>query len=196
MPRVAACSVCYKLERLTDPPADVPYIPATVKWDDHGVVREYTFKEEDGSVTMVPQYDPIMEDFVGRHGHNRPDSDMGYIKVFPVDQKTWDHLDVVTEIKRELTEQIPGFWEELDHYKTGALECYNDHGNPDSHNRCLDYHDDSKRIGPKAPPKFQAYLCDVCPYVQTYLVSEMRDKAGLYDPKTAAAAQGQRIRRN
>lgn len=184
MPRVAACSLCWKLERLPDPPTDVPLVPATVTWDDHGVEREYTFREPDGQVTMVPKFDPLMEDFVGRHGHGRPDSDMGYIKVFPVDWKTWNNLDVVTEIKRELTAQQGGFWEEVDHYKTGALQCYNAHGNPTN---CIDLYDDSKRIGPRAPKKFQIYLCHMCPMVQATVAEKMRHKAGLYNPEVGHA---------
>ena len=51
-------------------------------------------------------YDPLLEDIVGRHGHGRPDTDvMQFIKVFPVDQATYEKLDVVTELKKELAKQ-------------------------------------------------------------------------------------------
>lgn len=170
-------------------------VPAIWRYDDHGVEREYTHKDQDGMTAMVPEYDPLMEDWAGRHTHNRPDTEIGHYQVFPVDQHTWDKMDAVTYIKSELAKQSGQFWEEVDHYKTGALECYNKHGNPDSHNRCIDFLDDSKRIGPKVPPKFQSYLCHMCPYMQTYLVQEARQEAGLYDPKSAAVQVSQRRQR-
>ncbi|MGA7535536.1 MAG: hypothetical protein WBW27_27030, partial [Pseudolabrys sp.] len=140
MPRIVACMMCFKLERIPDPPDSTPRVPATVAWDDHGVERDYTFKMDDGSVIMVPEFDPLLEDVVYRHGHDRPDTEvMQFIKVFPVDQYTYDRMDVVTELKKELAAQTDQLWEEVEHYKTEALKCYNDHGNPAP--TCVDYLD-------------------------------------------------------
>ena len=63
--------MCCQMERIPDPPKDVPHVPATVAWDDHGAERTYTFTNDDGTNIMVPMYDPLLEDIVGRHGHGR-----------------------------------------------------------------------------------------------------------------------------
>ena len=131
MPRLATCMMCAKIERMPDPPADVSMVPAKISYMDMGVERDYTFEMEDGTAIMVPEYDPLLEDFVGRHGHSRPDTDvMGFIKVFPVDQKTYEKMDVVTELKKELNDQTGLLFEEANYYKDEALKCYNDHKNP------------------------------------------------------------------
>lgn len=185
MPRIVACMMCFQMERMPDPPKDVPHVPATVAWDDHGVEREYTFKYDDGTNIMVPMYDPLLEDLVGRHGHGRPDTDvMQFIKVFPVDQATYEKLDVVTELKKELSKQTGHFFEESTYYRDEATKCYNSHGNPEG--SCIDYLDDSRRIGSsKIPKKYQTFLCHLCPIQQSYINVEIRRKAGLYNPETA-----------
>jgi hypothetical protein len=162
VPRVVACLVCAKVERIPDPPDDVRRIPAIVEWDDHGVTRKYEFTNDDGTAIMVPEYDPVLEDVVGRHGHGMPDTEvMGALKVFPVDQATWEKMDVVTEVKKELAELTGKFFEESDYYKEEALKCYNAHGNP--HLDCPDVLDDAKRIGPRTKHKrHQTYLCHMC----------------------------------
>jgi hypothetical protein len=183
VPRLATCMICAKIERIPDVPDDVPMVPARVTYMDMGVEREYTFKNDDGSVVMVPEYDPILEDVVGRHKHGRPDSDFDdYFKVMPVSQETYDKMDVVTELKRELTGLTDKIWEESTFYKDEALACYNKHGNPTLPGKgCIDFCDDSKQIGPTTKKKkHQIYLCHVCPYMQTYVAQEMRQKKGLY----------------
>lgn len=185
MPRIVACTICFKLERIPDPPEDTPQVPATVEWDDHGVTREYTFTMEDGTPILVPQYDPLLEDIVGRHGHGRPDTDvMQFIKVFPVDPETYAKMDVVTELKKELQTVTGQFYEESTYYRDEATRCYNKHGNPEG--SCIDYLDDSKRIGSsQIPRKYQTFLCHMCPIQQSYINVELRRKAGLYDPTKA-----------
>jgi hypothetical protein len=197
MPRIVACLMCSKLERIPDVPDSTPRVPATVSWDDHGVERDYTFRYEDGSTIMVPEFDPLLEDVVYRHGHSRPDTEgMQFIKVFPVDQATYDKMDVVTELKRELASLTDKLWEEVEHYKTEALKCYNEHHNPTS---CIDYLDDSKRIGSdQMPRKYQSFLCHMCPIQQAYISHEQRKRSGLYDPASASVqhTQKQQIARN
>jgi hypothetical protein len=174
------------MERIPDPPSNVPYVPATVAWDDHGAERQYTFTNDDGTNIMVPMYDPLLEDITGRHGHGRPDTDvMQFIKVFPVDQETYEKLDVVTELKKELSKQTGQFFEEATYYRDEAAKCYNSHGNPQG--SCIDYLDDSKRIGSShVPKKYQTFLCHLCPIQQSYINVEVRRRAGLYDPKNAS----------
>lgn len=177
--------ICAKIERIPDVPEDVPLVPARVTFMDHGVEREYTFKNEDGTAIMVPEYDPILEDVVGRHKHGRPDSDFDdFFKVMPVSQETYERMDVVTEVKKELGSLTDKIWEESTYYKDEALKCYNAHGNPTlPGSGCIDYCSDEKQIGPTTKKKkHQTYLCHMCPYMQTYVAQEMRDKAGLYVP--------------
>ena len=183
MPRIVACMVCAKMERIPDPPDDVPRVPATVTWMDMGVEREYTFQMEDGTNIMVPQYDPLLEDIVGRHGHGKPDTEvMNFIKVFPCDQATYEKLDVVTELQKELSDSTGMLFEEATYYRDEAVRCYNEHKNPAG--GCIDYCDESKRIGSSMmPKKYQTFLCHMCPVQQAYVDVELRRKAGMYDPK-------------
>lgn len=190
MPRVVSCSICSVLERVPDPPPDVPMVPARWAWQEDGREEEHIFKDDDGEVIMVAEYDPLMDDFVERHTHSRPDTDsIDYIRSFSVSQETWDRVDVVTQIKAELSEATGEQFAESEHYKNGALQCYNSHGNPDNKRRCADVFSDDKRIGRSTgvPKKHQMYVCHMCPYVQTYVVAELRNRAKLYDPKAVAA---------
>ena len=188
MPRAVLCLVCNQMERMTDPPPEVPLVPAVLKYMDNGVEREYTMKDPDtGMTSMVPMHDPLLEDFVGRHKHNMPDTAIDSIKVWSVDQETWDSMDVMDTIKREMQENHNIIVEESNYYKDEATKCYNAHNNPDVKKGCVDFMDDSKIIGSKnVHPKARVYLCHMCPYMQTYIASEMRHKAGLYDPEKAA----------
>lgn len=184
MPRLASCLVCGAIEKLLDPPSDVRLVPATVEWDDGGVVREHTFKDEQtGLVAMVPEYDPLMEDYVGRHGHGYDDvSAMSNIKVFGCDWDTFESLDAVDFVKKSLAEQTDVLMEESNYYKDEALACYNAHNNPDLKKGCIDFMTDEKAIGSsKIPKKDRVYLCSMCPYTQTYIATEMRHKADLYN---------------
>ena len=195
MPRLATCMICAKIERMPDPPLDVSMVPAKISYMDMGVERDYLFEMEDGTPIMVPEYDPILEDFVGRHGHDRPDTDvMGFIKVFPVEQATYDRMDVVTELKKELSDHTGLLFEESTYYKDEAIKCYNNHKNPSIPGReCIDFLDDSKQIGPTVPKKYQTYLCHMCPYMQSYVAQEMRSRAGLYNPGKSRRTNGLQI---
>ena len=177
---------------MIDPPADVPMVPARWAWEEDGVEKEHIFtvdNKPDGEVIMVPEYDPLMDDFVQRHTHGRPDTDsIDYIKSFSVGQETWEKVDVVTKIKHELSEATGEQFAEAEHYKEGALQCYNAHGNPDLKRRCPDFMSDEKTIGRSTgvPKKHRMYLCHMCPYTQTYVVQTLRDRAKLYDPNATA----------
>jgi hypothetical protein len=145
---------------------------------------------------MVAAYDPILEDFIEKHEHGYDDNKVigGLIQVYQVDQKTWDTMDVVTKIKKELEVQTQQHYAEVDEYKEAAVKCYNAHGNPDIQTGCRDYMDDTKRIGNATytdddgriitvPPKYRQYLCYLCPFQQTQINVELRRRKGYYkDP--------------
>ena len=166
MPRVVSCSICHVLERMPDPPADAPLVPARWAWDvGSGQTEEHIFKDDEGADIMVPAYDPLMDDFVVRHTHDRPDTEViDYIRSFSVSQETWERVDVVTAVKEELSKATGEQFAESEHYKEGALQCYNAHGNPDMKQRCPDLFTDEKRIGRSTgvPKKHQMYLCHMC----------------------------------
>jgi hypothetical protein len=168
-------------------------VPARLQWESG---EEYIYRDDKDLPVMVPAFDPILEDFVIRHDHGYREAqfvDGQVVKVWQVDQKTWDSLDVVTKIKKELNEQYNSHFEERDEYKDDAARCYNAHGNPDLSNGCRDFLDDSKLIGKAQyqidgrtvtiPPPLRQYLCNMCPYMQTYVQVEMRRRRGLYDDK-------------
>jgi len=193
MPRIATCLVCCKLERLPDPPEDTPRIPAKLSWDDHGAVRDHYMQNEDGSNIMVAEHDPLLEDFVGRHRHGLPDTELiGSINTIGVEQSTWDRMDVVTKVKKDLADITGKIFEESTFYRDEATKCYNSHNNPTVETGCIDYLTDAKRIGPKVPPKYQTFLCHMCPYQQAYVNVELRQKKGWYDPANDARLKAAR----
>ena len=176
MPRLASCNFCHILQRIPDVAPKTPLIPAILEWRDG---ERYIYRDEDGQPVMVPAYDPILEDFISKHEHGMDDNQVigGLIQVFKVDQRTWDSMDIVTQIKKELEQQHRQHYAEVDEYKESATKCYNAHGNPDISTGCRDYMDDSKLIGKGSyddgeghtitvPPKFRQYLCYLCPYQQ------------------------------
>lgn len=191
MPRIVSCNHCKTLTRMPDVTPGTPMIPARLVWTSG---EEFVYQDEDRHPKMVPQFDPALEAFVERHHHGYPEEKFlqeEVIQVWAVDQKTWDSVDVVTKIKGEL-EAVTGQWyADRDEFLEEALKCYNSHGNPDMGNRCHDFQDDSKRIGPESyrdddghlhliPNRFRQYLCYQCPYMQTHILTEQRWKKGLY----------------
>lgn len=190
MPRLIQCNFCKILQRIPDVPAQMPLVPARIEWDNG---QDFLYRDEQGLAVMVPAFDPVLEDFIEKHTHDRLDRDVigGLIQIYQVDQKTWDTMDVVTKIQKELEKQTNEWYEERDEYREAAIKCYNDHGNPDLSTGCSDYLDDSKRIGRwnytdddgktiTVPPKYRQYLCYVCPYQQSYIQVELRRRRGMY----------------
>ena len=191
MPRLATCHRCRVLQKFPDVPQGTPMVPARMVWTDGA---DFTFKDDKGYPVMVPAFDPVLEDFVERHEHGQDDQTFvngKAIEVWEVDKKTWDSVDVVQKIKAELHEMTAQWYEDRDTYREGAIECYNQHGNPDLSDGCPDFLSDSKMIGRaryrdddgkphEIPAKFRQYLCHQCPYFQTYVVGEMRQRKGLY----------------
>jgi hypothetical protein len=180
MPRIVICHHCHSLTRIPDVAKGTPMVPARLEWRDG---EQFMFKDEKGLPVMVAAFDPILEDFVTKHEHGRPEHQVigGLIQVYGVDQRTWDAMDVVTQIQRDLEKQHNTWYEDRDEYRTGATKCYNEHGNPDLSTGCPDYLDDSKRLGSSAvPPKYRQYLCYLCPYQQSYINVELRRRKGAY----------------
>jgi hypothetical protein len=175
---------------MPDVPKGVPMVPAHIEFKEG---FDFVYKDDDGLPQMVAAFDPVLEDFVEKHSHDRDDREVinGIIQVYAVDQKTWDSMDVVTKIQDQLKAQTDNWYEERDDYRSAALECYNRHGNPDLDKGCPDYMNDDRRIGPATyddgdghkitvPPRFRQYLCYVCPFQQTYIQTEIRRKRGAY----------------
>ena len=199
MPRLAQCNQCQVLQRIPDVSPKTPLVPARIEFQDG---FDFIYRDEDGLPQMVPAFDPVLEDFIEKHGHGRDDRDVisGLIQVYQVDQKTWDTMDVVTKIQNELQKQTNEWYEERDEYREAAVKCYNAHGNPTLESGCPDYMDDSKRIGRATyddgdghtitvPPKFRQYLCYVCPYQQSYIQVELRRRKGMYTEDYAKRVQ-------
>ena len=190
MPRIVACEHCCTLTKMLDVPKGTPMKQARLEWVGG---EEVVLKDEDGHPKMVPAYDVLLEDFVEKHSHGYDDNAVmgGLIKVWVVDQKTWDSMDVVTKIQDEMKKTTGKWYEDRDTYREGAIECYNAHGNPDIHSKCSDFMADSKRIGEKLwrddsgnvheiPQKYRQYLCYQCPYMHSAIATEVRWKKGLY----------------
>jgi len=184
-PRLAVCNVCNTIERIPATPNEIRRVPATVELVSG---ETYTFRDEHGATIMVPEFDPVLEDFVGRHTHGLDDvSGMQAITVFPVDPATWEKVDVVAELKKELQQITGEFYEESEYYREEALKCYNAHHNPVD--KCSDLYSEAKTIGPKVAPKYQVYLCHMCPFVHSVVNVELRRKKGWYDPKNDSRLQ-------
>lgn len=190
MPRIVVCEHCSTLNKMPDVPKGTPMKSARLEWTSGETML---LKDEDGHPAMVPAYDVLLEDFVERHSHGYDDDKVigGLIKVWTVDQRTWDSMDVVTKVKSDMNKLTGKWYEDRDTYKEGAVMCFNDHGNPDLTSKCPDFMDDSKRIGAKSwrddngnnhviPNRFRQYLCYQCPYTQSAIAVEVRRQRGAY----------------
>lgn len=185
-PRIVLCAHCMEVEKMIGPP-NVDYVDATVEWDHgDGDRGSYTFTNpETGLVMQVPETDPVMEDFVGRHQHGREPKDViESIHVWTTDMATFVKMDVMQVVKEGLQKQQNMVVEETNGLKDDALKCYNAHGNPDLKKGCRDFRDDSKRIGTsKLPKEQQVHLCLFCLDGSTEVVTrqglrQIRDLAG------------------
>jgi len=87
----------------------------------------------------------------------------------------------VTSLQSELQAQTQQVFEYRDDLRDEAAKCFLRHHSPSYPARgCIDYRDDSKRVGrTKVPAKLQKYLCQFCPYSSTIMV-EMRRRKGAY----------------
>lgn len=136
-----------------------------------------------------PNYDFALIDVIERF-HKFPNGEphMGS-PLMQMDQKTYDKIAAAGRVDKAV------FGIELearalrDCYKDDANTCFNKHGRPEM--GCIDFHDDSKRIGNPAgrglPAEARAilsakgatYICDYCP-VSAFVATEIRHKRGMY----------------
>ena len=89
--------------------------------------------------------------------------------------------EAVISLQSELQRQTQQVFEYRDDLRDEAAKCYLRHSSPSYPGRgCIDYRDDSKRVGrTKVPAKLQKYLCNFCPYSSTIMV-ELRRRKGAY----------------
>ena len=97
MPRIVTCHMCRIITKFPDVPKGTPMVPARMIFKDGS---DFTYKDDDGHPVMVPQFDPMLEDFVENHEHGLEDSTIsasGVIEVMQVEQKTWETMDVMAD---------------------------------------------------------------------------------------------------
>ena len=189
MPRLAACHICATLTRLPDPPASAPLVPARIAWMEDGREVEHVYRNPDGSPVLVAAYDPSLEDWITRHGHedvNQPD----HLKfdLWHVDQITWDAENIVRKTQNDLQEAHGRMYTERDELKDDAMACFNRHGRPKD--SCTDVFSESKVIGGGhdsnkvsqfIAPNDRMFLCHLCPFVHGYVIPNVRARKGYYD---------------
>ena len=184
-------------------------IPAVLEYKDG---ERIVLNDNDGRPKMVPAFDPMLEQFVLQHEHDLPDQAVTHgqqIQIVACDQKTWEALDMVKTIQDELYRQTGEHFVERDEYREAAIQCYNDHGNPDLASGCRDYLSDEKMIGRwhykdddghdiTIPPKYRQYLCYLCPYQHAYVQVEIRRRRGMYSdaPSKRQVATAKRRQRH
>lgn len=179
MPRLALCHCCHSLTKLPDPPKSAPLVPARWEWvDDDGKTQEYWFKDEGGQQMMVAQYDPALEDWVERHGHQEiPDELVHKHDLWSIDQLTWDTGKVMDMAKQSMMGATGEMYAERDELKADAFSCFEEHHRPKD--SCPDVFSDSKVIGnhesnKRIPKDDKMYLCHLCPFVHGYVMPQAR----------------------
>jgi len=196
MPRLATCHMCRIIERMPDVPKNIPLIPCVLEWT---TGERVIVKDDDGLPKMVPMYDPMLENFVRKHDHDLPDRAVTHgdqIQVVEVDQRTWDSMDIITQVKKEMQDATGEVYTENQEYREAAIKCYQEHGSPDLQDGCSDFMSEKKQIGQwnyddgeghkiTIPPQNRQYMCHLCPFMHAYVVVELRRRKGMYkDPKT------------
>lgn len=153
----------------------------------------------------VPDYggsdpvDPLIEELVMQHNIRNPLAHGGQrihhspIRLFRFDDAAYaKNPEKCLELAMEQN-KTDGFtaWasEVRNTFGDDALKCFSAHRRPSE--GCIDYHDDSKRLGRPTPEGRKVarsnqevvantpFLCDFCP-VSTFVTTQIRTKAGLY----------------
>ncbi len=145
------------------------------------------------------EVDPYVEGVVFKHNERDPMAHGGArlktspIRIFKVDSEEWatkrqriiDHINELNK-KAGMTAWVD---ESFNTFSEDALKCFRAHHRPAA--GCIDYWDDSKRIGRPTPKGRQAvkenyklgkedpHLCQFCP-VHVYVETVQRAKLGLY----------------
>jgi hypothetical protein len=153
-----------------------------------------------------PDYDVVLQDWIDRHLHSVPVDeipgplhagaqivavDMPEITRSPAffsmpiedQERALERItgEAVIQLQSELMRTTNEVFEYRDDLRDEAAKCYLRHNSPSWPERgCIDYRDDSKRVGrTKVPAKLQKHLCDFCPYSSTIMV-ERRRRRGAY----------------
>ena len=153
-----------------------------------------------------PDHDVVLQDWIDRHLHGVPlDQIPGplhpgartaavdmpditrsdkFLSMPPEDQeRALERIEgeAVISLQSELMRITEQVFEYRDDLRDEAAKCYLAHHSPSYPDRpCIDFRDDSKRVGrTKVPKKLQKYLCHFCPYTSTIVV-ELRRKRGAY----------------
>src|SRR5436305_2047240 len=183
MPRLVTWHVCRMLSSLPDPPAKAPLVPARIAWEEDGREVEYIFRDESGQVSMVPMYDPALEDWMTRHEHPEvPEDRMRKHDIYSTDQASLA-AGFQASPKKELEQAHRTFYTERDQVKEDAMACFNAHHRPTT--GCVDVFSESKVLGghesnARIRPSDRMFLCHACPFVHGYVIPDVRHKKG-YD---------------
>ncbi len=153
-----------------------------------------------------PDYDVVLQDWIDRHLHNvpvdqipgplHPGANVALVEM-PDITRSESFLSMPLEDQERALERIEGeavislqselmrttqqVFDYRDDLREEAAQCFLRHHSPSYPDRpCIDYRDDSKRVGrTRVPPKLQKYLCHFCPYSSTIMV-ELRRRRGVY----------------
>lgn len=125
--------------------------------------------------------DVLLENLISEK-HCFPNGERHRGNLFSVEQKTWDRLDVRTQIEKDIWKEQYERAATRDTYEMDALACYNKHNRPKE--GCIDWKDDRKRIGNPTTEgwrqgRVKVYLCDFCP-VKSWVATSIRHKNGQY----------------
>lgn len=153
-----------------------------------------------------PEHDVVLQDWIDRHLHGVPVDeipgplhpgaqvaivDMPDIMTSPAflnipiedQERALERIEgeAVISLQSELMRQTQEVFEYRDDLRDEAAKCYLKHHSPSYPGKpCIDFKDDSKRVGrTKVPAKLQKYLCHFCPYSSTIMV-ELRRRRGAY----------------
>jgi hypothetical protein len=137
--------------------------------------------------TTPNEHDHALNEIVERHQHHEvPEHNRKGGRLWATDQKTWDSMDVVTEVRKELMAHQVWIEEYRDTLMEDAAKCHRKHGQPEWPGKpCIDYKTDKKRIGgPLGRRSLDLnqlqYMCTYCPYESTVTTAK-RFERGDYD---------------
>lgn len=130
-----------------------------------------------------PEHDRELEHYADLHHHTdipetaRRGGQLYLVSTEDEEKLRADPMGNRSELMQQQAEQ-PAIAE---YYKDQALKCFVRHGGPSYPGRpCIDYHDDSKKIGTAYEGKLgktaQIYLCDLCPYEITVQEAKRGDR--------------------
>jgi hypothetical protein len=129
-----------------------------------------------------PTMDMALIEVCKMHQHHEvPDDQHKGGQLFMLDQATYDKIDPVTEVRKELAKNHVDMHDMRDELKDEAMKCFNRHGRPND--SCIDFESEHKTIGRKngVPKAKRMYLCHFCPFTHGVVVPHNRWRKGQYD---------------